>query len=488
MAVLDDRHHRNIDPTPTTPVRRIRAWLGLAADPPLRTPRAARLDLIQRSWPVAFWQARVSVSAGVPLDDYLRSRLARYLAMLPVPRSRLPLSVDVEDGELVVRAAEPERRAAPRPDDAETWLAPLVAAEGPTVRQEVAELEVKLALLDGDAEAARHRTEEVSRRLAADVAAGLLTAPPGVEATAEQLGRPPLRGAWLQGGLLAFVAAAFLAETWQIALPLLRAAEVDPARLSAEASRRPLETAFAALFALGVSAALFALGHAGVDAAVAASRGDGDPRRRRLLGSAAGAAAVLAALVAAALGGIPAPSARMPGPTFVLLLLAVPLASALILRRARVEAARRAETAAEALAWDRERARALGERARRLEELDWAEEEERELERQRELARRRLRELSARAMVASRLAAEAERTERAGLARLAHSLVGALELDRYEFVRQASARGATALLAPRRRKTSGEPRPALVEAPAPSPSPSSVSMPVGAVEAGRLAS
>jgi hypothetical protein len=105
MAVLDDRHHRNIDPTPTTPVRRIRAWLGLAADPPLRTPRAARLDLIQRSWPVAFWQARVSVSAGVPLDDYLRSRLARYLAMLPVPRSRLPLSVDVEDGELVVRAA-----------------------------------------------------------------------------------------------------------------------------------------------------------------------------------------------------------------------------------------------------------------------------------------------------------------------------------------------------------------------------------------------
>jgi hypothetical protein len=357
--------------------------------------------------------------------------------------------------------------------------------EGPAVRQEAAELEVRLAVLDGAADAARRHGEELSRRFAADVAAGILAAPSGVEATAEQLGRPPVHGALPQLCLGAFAAAAFCAEAWQVALPLLRAADVDPARLAVEAARRPIETAFAALFALGVSAALFGLAHVGLDAAVAASRGEGDRLRRRALTVAASAATVIAALVAAALGGIEPRGARMPVATYVLLLLAVPLATAIALRRVRADSARREAEEAAALEWDRERARTLSERARRLEELDWVDEEERDLERQREAARRRLREISARAMAAAHLAEEADRQERAALAMLAQSLVGALEQDRYEYVRQASARGTAELVTPRRRKMPEARAASPAEAPTPSPASLAVSSPV---EAGRLAS
>ena len=72
-------------------------------------------------------------------------------------------------------------------------------------------------------------------------------------------------------------------------------------------------------------------------------------------------------------------------------------------------------------------------------------------------------------MEAARLAAEAERREREGLSRVARSLVAALELDRYEFVRQASGRGANELLAPRRRKSPEAPAAVPVPAPAPEP-------------------
>jgi hypothetical protein len=158
----------------------------------------------------------------------------------------------------------------------------------------------------------------------------------------------------------------------------------------------------------------------------------------------------------------------------------VPLAAALALRAAKGDVELRDADLAAALAWDRERARALSERVRRLEELAWAEDDANALERQRDAARRRLREINARAIAAARIAEEAERRERTAVARVAQSLVAALELDRYEFVRQASARGAQELLAARRRPP--EPRPTFDEPTAP------VAAPVARVEAGRLAS
>jgi hypothetical protein len=87
-------------------------------------------------------------------------------------------------------------------------------------------------------------------------------------------------------------------------------------------------------------------------------------------------------------------------------------------------------------------------------------------------------------VAATRLAEEAERRERLALSRLAQTLVGALELDRYEFVRQACARGTTSLL--RRRKPLSDPH-AVAEAPAPTPAPVAVPLSTPA-EAGRLAS
>jgi len=304
--------------------------------------------------------------------------------------------------------------------------------------------------------------------------------PPDVDATAEQLGRPPVRSAAPRTLAVGFAVAALAAETWQVAQPLLRSAGIDPANLGAEALRRPADVAFASVFSLGVAAGIFALAHAALTAALALFRGDADDRRRRWLASAVIGAGGGAVLLAAAVAALPAPAeAPHPPPTsFVLLLVSVPLTAALIARAvARAEEQRALEIGA-ALAWDRERARALGERARRLEELAWAEEEERALERQRDAARRRLREVNARAGAAARITAEAERRERAALARLAQSLVGALELDRYEFVRQASARGANELVASRRRRET-EPRPAFDETTAPV---------AAGVEAGRLAS
>jgi hypothetical protein len=434
-----------------------RAFVG-AAYPPLRPGQTPHLEPIRRSWIGAFWQARIGVQAGTSLDDFLRSRLARYLASLPVPRARLPLTVEIEDGQLAIGRAPPPPAQPPPQDATEAWLVPLVAAEGPPARHQFVELELLMHSLEGEIEAARRRVDEGARQLAADIRVGLVRGPPDVNATAEQLGRPPIRSGAPRAAALGFAGGALVAETWQVALPLLAANGIDPANLGAELGRHPAELAFATLFALAVAAGLFALVHAGLDAAAALFRGDTDGRRRRWLASAAiasgGAATLVAGAVAGFRGQLVGPS--LPAPALALLLLAVAVAGELVVRAAlRGDESRAAELHA-ALAWDREWARALGERARRVEDLAWAEDEVRALEAQREEARRRLREVNARAAQAARLAADAERREREDLARLAQSLVDALELDRYEFLRQASARGAHELLSPHRRHPDGD--------------------------------
>jgi hypothetical protein len=424
------------------------------------------MDAVHRSWLAAFWQARVSVRAGVSLDDFLRSRLTRYLAALPVPPARLPLAVSVDEGRLLARPAEPSHapelsRAAEaaQADDVRQRLAPLVAVEGPEVRQEVAELQIRLSVLDGEEDAARRRSEELSRRFAADVAAGSVAAPPAIDATAEQMGRPPERSGSPYRAILAFIGATLLAAAWQVALPLLRAADLDPSALGVAFERRPAEVAFVAVFALGIAAGLFALADAALTAAVQLFRGEEDLRRRRYLAAGAAAAVAFSVLVGAALATLRPGPGGAPGWAFVLLLVALPVGSALLVRFARADAERRAAEAPATLAWDRERARALADRARRLAEIEWAAAEEQEIERKREAARRRLREIDARAVEAARLEADAAEGERADLSRLAQSLVAALDLDRFEFIRQASARGATELFAPPHRKPAPEPLP-----------------------------
>jgi hypothetical protein len=442
---------------------RIRALVGTERGT-ARKGRPVRLEPIRRSWVAAWWQARISVRAGVALDDFLRSRLARYLAGLPVPRGRLPLAVEVDDGSLSIHPSteqRPVRPAAAAAPGGDAWLDPLVELEGPAVRQEIWELEARIAGLDGRVAEARAHADERSRRLAADLGVGAIPLPAGIDATAEQLGRPPVRSGRREAAILTFGIGALAAVTWEVGLSLLRVAGIDAAALLAEAARRPVDLAFVAVFALGVAVALFLFAQVALGRALDLFRGDADARQRRWLAAASAGASAAAIALASAMALVrPEPGGTTPGGrvTWALVFLLVPAATAILLRTARVEADLRAVELEAALAWDRERARALAERARRLEELAWAEEEVRDLARQRDAARRRLRDLEVRAISASRVSAEAERRERASLSRLAETLVGALELDRYEFVRQATARGAPELLAAARRKPEARPR------------------------------
>ena len=65
--MIEDRPHRSAAEPATALPRRLRAWLGLAAEPSLHRRRAAAIEPVHRSWLAAFWQARISVRAGVPL-------------------------------------------------------------------------------------------------------------------------------------------------------------------------------------------------------------------------------------------------------------------------------------------------------------------------------------------------------------------------------------------------------------------------------------
>ena len=110
----------------------------VAYDSPLPRPKRPRVEPVRRSWLGAYWQTRIAVRAGMPLDDFLRSRLARYVSGLPVPSAKLPLEVTVVEGDVVVRDAAATPPATAPANDPDGWIAPLVTAEGPSVREEAA--------------------------------------------------------------------------------------------------------------------------------------------------------------------------------------------------------------------------------------------------------------------------------------------------------------------------------------------------------------
>ena len=76
----------------------------------IAAPKAVPESRLSRSRLAAAVEARLAVRAGVRLEDFLRSRLAKYAARLPVTLDDLPVHVDVEGGEAVVRAKPPPRR------------------------------------------------------------------------------------------------------------------------------------------------------------------------------------------------------------------------------------------------------------------------------------------------------------------------------------------------------------------------------------------
>jgi hypothetical protein len=403
---------------------------------------------VPRSRLEAAISARLAVRAGVRLDDFLRQRFARYATRLPVSLDDLPVVIDVENGEPVVRA-RPQPHTfvaaaayAPTPqrgDEAARWMRSLVEREGPFAARQIREAEEELAALDARAAAARERAETLAHQLADDLAAGKVPAPPRVDATPEQLGRPPVPPLWPVAALRLFVLSLVVAVAWFFSGPILATQGLADADILEALRARPLPAGMSLALALGAAAAVFAFAHVALERAAALL--GGDAHRTALVTLAAVAAAGLAAGVAAA--------ATTPGPLALLaLLVVVPFAGAVLLRGATALDAARAAALDAALAWDRALARDVAERARRTEIVDEARAALAQAELERAEARQHLHQLERRAVDAEHAASARTRADERRLDRLAESFAAALELDRYAFVRLASDAAHEALMRP----------------------------------------
>ncbi|BDG05376.1 hypothetical protein [Anaeromyxobacter oryzae] len=421
---------------------------GLRVRPPPETK-------FTRSATGAAIDARRAVRAGVRLEDFLRHRLARYATRLPVPLEALPVRIDVENGEPVVlarpsRAQAATHGAAPRPA-AERWIRALEAREGPAAVRAVRELEAALEGLDRRAAVAQERIAVVDRGISDDLASGALAAAPAVDATAEQLGRPPVPTAAPVHVLRGFALALLGAEAWRLADPILALSGLRTADLGQAAEHAPAAAALGLVFALGAAAAVFTFLGAAVSRLHALADDPAAPRRRALLLAVASGASGLAAAIAIS-GGAPSRAGAQ------VLLLVVPLAAVLMVRHAARLEADRAVALAAALLWDRARAAEAVARAQRAEALARAQGELARIEADRTVVRRRLRALEERAVAAVHAAEEEAQLETRRLDRLAEALAAALELDRYAFLKLASANAHEMLSRPVRAE-----RPARLE-------------------------
>jgi hypothetical protein len=383
-----------------------------------------------RSGLLAALEARAAVRAGVRLDDFLRRQLAQYATRLPIPLEDLPVTVEVTGGEAVVRARG-HGPAAPSGD----------AGGEPPLGGELATAEATLASLDARAARARERVEACERELADAIAAGRVISRAAVDATLEQLGRPPVPPPWPAHAARAFVAVLAAAEAWRFAGPALAASGLEA---SPELTLRtaPVPAAFALAFAAGAAAAAFVLAGAALTRAAAALAAGGDAARRAVALS--GTAALLVPAIAAA--------AAAPERWAQLALLGViPFAGAALWRAADTLDVRRAAASAEALAWDRARAVEAMERARREEVILRAAADLDGILAERERAAAALRSLRRSALAGQRRGALAARSEASRLDRLSEGLACALELDRYLYLRLSAGGSVTKLERPARR-------------------------------------
>lgn len=418
-------------------------WRRATAPRTARAPQRAAAPRLGRSPMGAALEARAAVRSGVGVDDFLRHRLALYAARLPVALEALPASIDIEGGEPVVRARPHptssalhgatlgSRNAEPR------WLRSLLEREGAGAVGEIQDAEAAVDALTARAVAAQARIDEVTRAVAEDIAEGRVTAPVEIEATAEQLGRPPVPAPWPALILRGFALALLAAETWRLAGPILASVGLSADDLRSALDRAPVSTGLALAFALGAAGAVFALVAVTVRRALELTSEPGARGYRALVATSALAAAGLSA-VGVGVGGVPARWAEAA------LLVTVPLAAVLALREAARLSAVREDAEREALAWDRERTRELVERGRRAALIAEAERALRLIEAEREDARRRLRALERRAIEAHEAAEAAARADATRLERLSEAVVGALELDRYAYLRRAASREAHA--------------------------------------------
>jgi hypothetical protein len=427
--------------------KHVERWMASLAE--LRAPRAAPSPRLPRrphlrpprvSGLAASLAARVALRAGIPIEEFLRHRLARSLSALPIPAGRLPVTLSIEDGGFIATSpsAPPQARRAP-------WHASFLRAEGASaLAAEIQLAQADAARFAARIEVQRKRADEVARTLE-EASRGAEVADPADPAQAEQMGRPPVPPPFGLG-LQLFALALLLAETWQLAVPCLEAAGIRTADVVQEAHRNPLAVALGLLFALGASASLFLF------ASIALRRlmdlVEAQPASRQTALAALGSLAACAAAAAMAWSiADMRPGGRRPvdlayaRTTVFLVSLAIPATTAWLLRLARRLDEVRDVALAQARAWDQVHYRKLQELGRYAAVA--AEEERRcaRLEADRALALRRLRILQQRAAAAERLAADAADTEEQELLKVAQAVTAALELDRYEYLRQGRAHG-----------------------------------------------
>lgn len=396
--------------------RRRRRALALA-----RTAQRAGQGTFRRTWIEAEVAARLAVRSGVRVDDFLRARVARYAAALPVPLDDLGVDVNIENGELVVRA-RPTRQASGAAN-------PAPVAELPP---EIQAARAQVSLLNERVNAARARVDALARQVADDLATGKLPAAPGqVDASLEQCGRPPVPLAAPALLLRALSLALLASAAYRMASPALALAGISTEDLASALSRDPISALAGVLFGMGGAVSVYAFLNVAVerwqDLITAASAG----RKPIVLTLAGGAAVALSAAVALAAIN----PGLMAGP---LLLVCVPLAAVLLLRQAsRLEGERRLAAAA-ALEWDRARAREAGERNRRAEAVAGAEAALAAAVRDHGEAEERLRALEKRSVEEARLTELIAADSARRVERLAEALAASLELDRYAFLRRAA--------------------------------------------------
>ena len=447
---------------------RIAAWLDAARAPKARpAPRVPRGPDLRppRAQPWSSHRAaRRAVRAGIAQAEFLRHRLSRHLGALPVAPSRLPVSFSIEeDGAVSCRPVDRAPQRAP-------WLESFLRAEGAAaLGPEIQLAQADAARLAARIDAQRRRADEMSLELEQATRATEL-ADPDDDAQARRMGRPPVPLP-LGLALQLFGLALLLAETWQLAIPCLEASGIRTRDLGAELHRNPAGVVLGSIFALGASVSLFVLAHLALRRFLDLFEAQPEPSRRAWraavsLGASALAAAVAWSIASVRPGALRSADFGYTRLTLFLVALAIPITTAWLLRLARRLQDVRDAALALARAWDQEHYRSLAEISRRAAALAQEQQRLAELEGDRGAALRKLHALQQRAATAERLAADAAQVEAQDLARVAQAIETALELDRYEYVRQAGERAPAGA------------RPKAA-APAPTPVPTPVRDPVG---------
>ena len=441
-----------------------------------RIPEAARTvhqfeRPIRRFWISAWISAWLSIRGGMYLDEHLKSRLEEYKGRRPQNWYPLPFVVSIENGNVIERPNpdadnHPLRRLLDDPagedegDDRDPreallrYLRTARGAEGQDIMRDLREAEEEVEAINGDLQMLNARLEEIGEDRRKAVEQGKVAA----STRPDRRGRPEVSSRWKQWVLSAAIGAFLVLEAWQLGLPYLNQTGVDIANLAAEWRRNPVSVLAGAGFAAAVSGSLFLLAH-WVGNLLLSLYAEADPKRKTLLKVCF--ALVLAGMVIGATwaiadmrGGLATESGQFFSSVshsetlvsasrgasnwaFGFLTLSVVLGVVYLSISIRNASERRKQELRVRQTWQHDEWKLVKARTQR-EELIRLERLERErLERRRDRSHRALRRIEDRVQNSERLLRETLEAERRYATAYVNSLVAALALDRYHFIRMA---------------------------------------------------